>query len=95
MKNQYKPNEVSHPGETMFDLLQEKPDLVSVLLEYLPRHIINLLIVGKMPITSPIARELAKVFGASADFWIERQHQYDVFLIKKQGELQAELNCEA
>ena len=78
-ENEYTPDEVSHPGGTLKDLLDEKGMNQAQLAERTgrPKKTINEIIKGKTGITPETAIQLERVLGAPASFWIKRQCQYD------------------
>ena len=77
--NEYRPKTISHPGETLLDLLEEKGMSQVQLAERSgrPKKTINEIIKGKVGITAETAIQLERVLGAPANFWITRQAQYD------------------
>jgi len=78
-ENEYRPDEVSHPGGTLKDLLDEKGMNQAQLAERTgrPKKTINEIIKGKTGITPETSIQLERVLGAPASFWIKRQCQYD------------------
>jgi addiction module HigA family antidote len=76
--NQYFPEVVSCPGESIADLLEER-EMTQKRLAFLmnrPVKTINEIIKGKAAITPETAIQLERVFGAPASFWINREARY-------------------
>lgn len=76
--NDFSPDWVSHPGETIADLMEEKGWTQVELAERLgcsEKHL-NQLIHGKVTLTTETATLLARVLGASVDFWLAREANY-------------------
>lgn len=76
--NQYSPDSVSPPGETIFEVANEQVYLLYNLekdLGLCHAEVINLLM-GHLPIDARIARALEYLFGVPTDFWIERERLY-------------------
>jgi len=84
-ENEYTPDEVSHPGGTLKDLIDEKGINQAQLAERTgrPKKTINGIIKGKTGITPETAIQLERVLGAPASFWIKRQCQYDESIARK------------
>jgi len=88
IKNEYEPSYVSHPGETLLDILEEKcmsQKELSDRMGYTTKHI-NEIIKGKAPITHEFALKLEKVFQTPASFWYNRQSNYDDYMARKKEE---------
>jgi HTH-type transcriptional regulator / antitoxin HigA len=77
--NEYKPEIVSLPGDTLRDVLEERgmkqTDLAARLGK--PIKLVNEIIKGKARITSETALKLELVLDIPASFWINRQSHYD------------------
>jgi antitoxin HigA-1 len=81
----------THPGEMLLEEFlkpmginqRELSKAINV-----PYQRINEIINGKRGITPSTALRLAKVFGVSADFWMNIQLRWDLFFAKE-GELDA------
>jgi HTH-type transcriptional regulator/antitoxin HigA len=73
--NQYQPESVSPPGDTLADLLEERGMSQAELAERMgrPTKTINEIIKGKAMITPETAIQLERVFGVPADFWNNRE----------------------
>lgn len=77
--NQYKPDYVSPPGETLLEIMEERqisrPGLARVL--GFPLYLLNQIIEGKSPITPEIARHLERVLNRpTAEYWLRREQLY-------------------
>jgi addiction module HigA family antidote len=83
--NQYNPSEISPPGETLLDVLEERGLTQAELAERTgrPRKTINEIIKGKAAITPETALQLERVLGISAAFWNSRETLYREFIAKK------------
>jgi plasmid maintenance system antidote protein VapI len=66
--NEYRPDYVSPPGDTLLELLAERAGLDAEIAERL--------ISGHEPLTREDALSLEYALGIRADFWIERERQY-------------------
>lgn len=75
----YDPQQPSHPGGTLQDILIERQMSQSDLAERMkrPKKTINEIIKGKSAITATTARELEAVLDVPAAFWIRRQSDWD------------------
>src|SRR5436309_14030668 len=75
---EFSPNWVSAPGDTIADILREKGISVDNFAERMrqaPVEIRNL-IDGRATITLGLARSLEIVLGGSVEFWMARDFQY-------------------
>ena len=78
MVNEFDPDWVSPPGESVKDLLDEK----SIDTGYFAYHMhldiseANNLLEGKSIITPPIAKKLSELVGGTERFWLERDRLY-------------------
>jgi len=81
-KNQYCPDEVSPPGETLLEVLEERGMTQADLAERTgqPRKTINEIIKGKAAITPETALQLEKALGVPASFWNARETRFREFL---------------
>lgn len=88
IKNEYTPTTVSHPGETLLDLLEERGISQVEFAERTgrPKKTINEIIKGKSGIIPETAIQLERVLRVPASFWIERQRHYDEFTARKRAE---------
>jgi len=84
----YQPNEVTAPGETLADLLEERCMTQTELAKRMgrPQKTINEIINGKAAITPETALQLEKVFETPADYWIKHEAEYRAFLARRQEE---------
>lgn len=84
-KNQYRPTEVSPPGETLLEVLEERGITQADLAERTgrPRKTVNEIIKGKSAITPETALQLERVLGVPASFWNSRETRYREFLAKR------------
>lgn len=84
LQNQYIPDYVSPPGETLLELIEERGISQNELAKKLkqPEKVINGIIQGIEPITSEIALTLEQVLGTSATFWNNREKNYQDNRIK-------------
>lgn len=84
-ENQYCPDEVSPPGETLLEVLEERGLTQAELAERTgrPRKTINEIVRGKAAITPETALQLEKVLGVPASFWNARESKYREFLAKR------------
>lgn len=78
-KNDYFPTEVSQPGYTILDYLEERDMTQAELAARMGRPLktVNEIIAGKASITPETAIQLERVLGAPARFWLVRQADYD------------------
>lgn len=79
IKNEYEPASISHPGETLRDLLEERGITQAGLAERMgrPKKTVNEILQGKTGIIPKTAIQLERVFDIPAGFWLERQHRYE------------------
>lgn len=84
-QNQYVPSEVSPPGDTLLEVLEERGLTQSELAERTgrPRKTINEIIKGKAAITPETALQLERVLGVPASFWNTREAHYREALAKR------------
>lgn len=78
MRNEYTPDEVSPPGETLAETLDSIGMTQSELAQRTGRPLktINEIIQGKAAITAETALQLEQVLGVPASFWNNREAQY-------------------
>lgn len=83
--NEYRPYAVSHPGETLLDLIEEKNMSQAELSERTgrPKKTINEIVKGKSSITPETALQLERVLGVPASFWNNRQKRYDEYAARE------------
>jgi len=78
VQNEYVPDVVSPPGETLMEMLEERGMSQAELAERTgrPKKTINEIIKGKATITPATALQLERVLGAPASFWNNREQHY-------------------
>jgi plasmid maintenance system antidote protein VapI len=95
MTNNYNPDMVSPPGETLAEVLHERGLTQATLAERLgrPKEVVRDIIHGKVPMTKGDASRLARILRVPADFWITREQQYRLFMeeSEEQNRRQTEL----
>jgi addiction module HigA family antidote len=84
-KNQYKPDTVSAPGETLGEILVERGISQEQLSERtgISNEVMNGIISGKVAITPETALQLERVLGTPASFWTVREQNYRESLSKE------------
>ena len=84
INNQYDPDYVSSPGETLQETLEALGMSQASLAERAGRSLkmINEIIKGKAPITPKMALELERVVGVPASFWNNRERHFREFIVK-------------
>lgn len=84
--NQYSPDVVSPPGETLKETLEALGMSQAELAERMgrPKKTINEIIKGKAALTPETSLQLERVLGISAGFWSNRDYHYREFLAKRQ-----------
>jgi addiction module HigA family antidote len=82
-----------HPGEILLEEFMKPLDLnankLSLALR-MPANRIQMIVAGKLGISSETALRLGRYFGTSAEFWINPQASYDIRLAKQ--EMQARID---
>lgn len=95
IRNQYNPDYVSPPGETLADVLEEKGMSQAELVERTgrPKKTISEIINGKAMITPDTALQLERVLGIPAHFWNQREQNYQDYLarLREQDRLKGQL----
>jgi HTH-type transcriptional regulator / antitoxin HigA len=86
-QNEYNPNFVSPPGDTIEGELEAREITPAELARQMgyPLNTINELIKGDIELTSDIATQLERVFSIPARFWLNRERRYRESLAKKQA----------
>ena len=82
----FTPDWISHPGETVEDLLEERRWTQVEFAERTglsPKHV-NDLVHGRAAISADTASRLDKVLGGTAQFWLTREAQYRAALERRQ-----------
>jgi addiction module HigA family antidote len=84
IKNEFQPDLVTPPGDTLLEILEEKGMSQAEFANRTgrPKKTINEIIKGKTAITHETAIQFERVLGTSKDFWINREHNYRVWLIR-------------
>jgi HTH-type transcriptional regulator/antitoxin HigA len=87
-RNQYTPDYVSPPGETLIEKIEELGMSQAELARRLgrPKKTINEIIRGKTAITPKTALQLERVLGIPARFWNNREQQYRQYLAREEEE---------
>lgn len=85
LSNQYKPDRVSPPGETLAEILEERQMTQTQFADRTGRSakFVNEIIKGKASITPTVAIEFQRVLGIPSSFWHNRQRHYEAFLAKE------------
>jgi addiction module HigA family antidote len=80
--------DVFHPGEFLSEEMEARGlKQVELAKELgLSKTEINLVVNGKRGITVPLAINLERVLGVSAETWMNLQIKYEIFLVKKKAE---------
>lgn len=76
----------THPGEMLREEFLEPMNLTQKELAdsiRVPYQRINEIVCGKRGVTPSTALRLAKYFGMSADFWLNLQIKFDLYLVQK------------
>jgi addiction module HigA family antidote len=89
LRNQYEPDEVSPPGETLQEIIDDRGMTQAELATRMgrPKKTINEIIQGKAAITPETALQLERVLDVPADFWVNREKNYRASLARR-GEKQ-------
>lgn len=85
IKNEYNPDFVTPPGETLLETLEFIGMSQAEFAERTgrPKKTINEIIHGKAAITPETALQFEKVLGVSASFWINREQNYQEWLARE------------
>jgi len=96
MTNQYYPDEISPPGETLLETIEAIGMSQAELSERMgrPKKTINEIIKGKTAITPETALQLERVLGIQASFWNNREREYreSVARIQERATLQSQID---
>lgn len=86
IQNQYVPNIVSPPGETLLEILEDRGMSQAELAERTgrPKKTINEIIKGKAALTPETAIQLERVLGTPASFWNNREQNYRDWLARQE-----------
>lgn len=84
INNQYRPSEVSPPGETLREVIEERQISQAELATRMgrPKKTISEIINGKAAITPETALQLELVLGIPARFWTAREQDYREYLAR-------------
>ena len=84
IQNQYTPDVVSAPGETLLEILEDRGMSQAELAERTgrPKKTINQIIKGKAAITPETAIQFERVLGTPASFWNNRERNYREWLTR-------------
>lgn len=96
LRNQYNPDYVSPPGETLLEILEERGMSQAELAERTgrPKKTISEIVNGKAAITSDTALQLERVLGVPAHFWNQREQNYRDFLARQREQERLEQQIE-
>jgi HTH-type transcriptional regulator/antitoxin HigA len=88
VQNEYWPDTVSPPGDTLLELLEEKGMSQAELARRTgrPKKTINEIIQGKAAITPETALQFERVLGTPASFWNQRERRYRESLARRDEE---------
>ena len=86
LNNEYHPDEVSPPGETLVEVLEERGLSQADLAERMgrPKKTINEIVKGKAAITPETALQLERVLGIPAEFWNNLERNYREHLASRE-----------
>lgn len=84
-KNEYRPDVVSPPGETLQELLEERGITQAALADRTgrPKKTINEIVKGKAAITPETALQFELTLGVPAAFWNTREQHYREYLARR------------
>lgn len=94
LNNEYNPDVVTAPGETLKEILEDRMMSQTELAQRLglTHKTINEIIHGKAPLTHETALGLENVFGIPANFWNSYETTYRAHLTRKEAMKQLEAN---
>ncbi len=83
----YAPREVTPPGDTLRDLMEERSLTQAELSRRLgrPSQAVNEIVAGKKEITEDTALELERVLQVPAHFWLAREARYREYLARQRA----------
>jgi HTH-type transcriptional regulator/antitoxin HigA len=86
IENQYTPDYVSPPGETLLEVIEDRGMTQAELADRTgrPRKTISEIINGKAIITPETALQLERVLGIPARFWLDREQHYRESLARQE-----------
>jgi len=84
-RNEYRPDIVSAPGETLLEMLEERSMTQAELAARTgrPEKTINEIVKGKAAITPDTALQFERVFGTPATFWLDRERLYQEYMARR------------
>lgn len=84
-RNEYHPDSVSPPGETLAETLEHLGISQAELARRMgrPKKTINEIVHGKAAITGATACQLEKQVAIPAEFWMARQARYDLWRARR------------
>lgn len=88
IENQYMPDSVSPPGETLAETLEELGMSQAELAVRMgrPQKTISEIINGKTAITPDTALQLERVLGIGTRFWLKREQHYQAWRARQEEE---------
>lgn len=96
LRNQYTPDWVSPPGETLLETIESLGITQKELADRMgrPKKTVNEIVKGKAIITSETALQLEKVLNVPARFWLNRELQYRESLARQaeQQDIEAQIS---
>lgn len=95
IQNEYTPDFVSPPGETLQEIIEEKGMTQADLAERMgrPKKTINEIINGKAEITPNTSLQLERVLGIPSSFWNNRERSYREALARQQEQERLKEDC--
>ena len=91
-QNQYFPQSLPHPGETLAEKLEEMGIDSKEFSELTgkPEKIINAVLNGKFAITPDMAFQFENITQIPVHFWLNSQRGYDEFKVSRQNSMNEE-----
>ena len=91
-QNQYFPQSLPHPGETLAEKLEEMgiDSKEFAILTGKSEKIINAVLNGKFVITPDLAFQFERVTQIPVHFWLNSQQGYDEFKLRRQNSMREE-----
>jgi HTH-type transcriptional regulator / antitoxin HigA len=88
IQNDYNPDVVSPPGETLSEILDDIDMSQVELAKHMERTVeaIHTIIQGNASITTDIASQLERILHVPASFWLIREQLYRESLTKQRGQ---------
>src|SRR5688500_5038353 len=84
-RNEYRPDFVAPPGDTLAETLEMHGMTQAALAERMgrPKKTISEIVNGKAELTVETALQLERVLGVSADFWVALERNYRAWLARE------------